>query len=254
MKTPTMRGGSVSKWSTIGGDLVAARATLVVVAILVLIQTTLEMVGGSEGRPDLYIKFGLSREGLADGYFWEPFSYGLIHGNWVHLMINAFGLLAIGPRIERIGGGRLLLILLVMGCLAGGLLHLLLGGGEEVRMLVGISGGVVALLLWLTGVSPGSRMWPLAVSGKNLGIGILLASAILALLNPGLGIPVLSDWGRGLGRYADGSVSHACHLGGALVGWGLARWTLRPRVTLAKLQKERARRETADRPDQRVTR
>ena len=34
----------------------------------------------------------------------------------------------------------------------------------------------------------------------------------------------------------------------ALVGWGLARWTLRPRVTLEKLQKERARREAADGP------
>jgi membrane associated rhomboid family serine protease len=244
----------MSKWSTMGSDLAAARATLVAVAVLVLIQTALEMAGGFSGRPDLYVKFGLSRQGLTDGLFWQPFSYALIHGNWVHLMINAFGLLAIGPRIERIGGRRLFLILLIVGWLAGGLVHLLLGGGGVMTPLVGISGGVVALLLWLTGVSPGSRMWPLAVSGKNLGIGILLASAVLAVLNPSLGIPVLSDWGKLLGRYVDGSVSHACHLGGALVGWGLARWTLRPRVTLAKLQKERARREAAEGPDQGVTR
>jgi membrane associated rhomboid family serine protease len=115
------------------------------------------LAGGFSENRELYGKLGLSRHGLVDGCFWQPFSYALIHGNWVHFMINAFGLLAIGPRIERIGGGRLLLILLSMGWLAGGLLHLLLNGGGAMVPLVGISGGVVALLLWLTGVSPGSR-------------------------------------------------------------------------------------------------
>ena len=66
---------------------------------------------------------------FANGAFWQPFSYALIHGNWVHLMINGFGLLAIGPRIERIGGGRLLLALLVSGWLMGGLFQLTLSGG-----------------------------------------------------------------------------------------------------------------------------
>jgi membrane associated rhomboid family serine protease len=254
MKTPTMSGGSVSKWSDMGGDLLAARATLIVVFLLVLIQAIVEREGGFEGRPELFERLGLSRQGLAKGDFWQPFSYAPIHGNWVHLMINVFGLLAIGPRIERIGGARLFLVLLVGGWLTGGLFHLLLSGGAGMVLLVGISGGVVALLLWLTGVSPGSRMWPLAVTGRNLGIGILIASAALALVNPELGVPYLSDWGLRLGKYADGGVSHACHLGGAIFGWALARWTLRPRINLAKLQKERARREAADGPDRKVVR
>jgi membrane associated rhomboid family serine protease len=139
-------------------------------------------------------------------------------------------------------------VLLLGGWLSGGLFHLMLCGKGTADPLVGISGGVAALLLWLTGVSPGSRMWPLAVSGRNLGIGVLLASGILALMNPKLGIPYLSHWGAMLGRFADEQVSHACHFGGAIVGWAAARWALRPRVTLAKLQKERARREAADGP------
>lgn len=231
MQTPTMRGGAVSKWGTIAADLVAARLTLSVVGLLVVIQLVLEMLGGFDANRGLFGQIGLSRQGLVEGGYWQPLSYALIHGNWVHVMINAFGLLAIGPRIERIGGGRLLLILLVAGWLLGGLVHLLLSGVSEMVPLVGISGGVTALLLWLTGVSPGSRMWPLAVSGKNLGIGILLASAFLTLVNPNLGIPYLSDWGRSLGKYADGSVSHACHLGGAIAGWVLAKWTLRLRLS-----------------------
>ena len=236
------------------GDLLAARTTLVVALVLTLIQVAVEASGGFSGHPELFGSLGLSRQGMEKGDFWQPFSYALIHGSWVHLMINAFGLLAIGPRIERIGGGRLLIVLLVAGWLAGGLFHLLLNSGGEWIPLVGISGGVASLPLWITGVSPGSRMWPLGISGKNLGLGILIASGVLALMNPSLGIPLLSKWGSALGKYADGSVSHACHLGGGLVGWGLARWTLRPRVTLEKLQKERARREAADGPNRSLTR
>ncbi|MGB6219799.1 MAG: rhomboid family intramembrane serine protease [Haloferula sp.] len=249
-----MRGGSASKWGVLGRDILEARTTLLVVLILVVIQFLLERVGGSRDWPEIFLVVGLSRQGLLEGLVWQPFSYAWIHGNWVHLMINAFGLLAIGPRIERIGGGRLVLMILVGGLLAGGLVHLLIGGEVGLTPLVGMSGGVTAMLLWLTGVSPGSKMWPLPVSGKNLGIGLLLASAILALMNPSLGIPYLSGVGRMLGGYADGSVSHACHLGGGLLGWGMARWTLRPRVTLATLQKERARRESAGGPDERLMR
>lgn len=252
--SPTMRGGSESKWSTMGKDLIAARVTLLVVGLLVLIQLAIESAGGFADNRELFGKLGLSRQGISSGAFWQPVTYALIHGDWVHLMINAFGLLAIGPRIERIGGWRLLLVLLVSGWLMGGLFHLILSGGGALVPLVGISGGVAAILLWLTGVSPGSRMWPLPVSGKNLSIGIILASGLLALMNPNLGIPVLSGWGVALGEYAGGGVSHACHLGGGLLGWALARWALRPRVTLAKLQKERARREAADGPDRELTR
>jgi len=244
----------MSKWSTMGTDLIAARVTLCVVGLLVLIQFAIESVGGFVENRELCGKLGLSRQGLASGALWQPFTHALIHGNWVHLIINAFGLLAIGPRIERIGGGRLLLGLLASGWLMGGLFQLILSGGPELIPLVGISGGVAAGLLWLTGVSPGSRMWPLPVSGRNLGIGVMLASGFLALMNPVLGIPVLSEWGAAVGKYADGGVSHACHFGGGLLGWGMARWALRPRVSLAKLQKERARREAADGPNRRLTR
>lgn len=254
MQAPTMQGGFASKWGIMARDVLAARVTLLVVLLLVVIQFLLEWLGGVRDWPQIFLVVGLSRQGLLEGLIWQPVSYGWIHANWLHLMINAFGLLAIGPRIERIGGGRLLLLILMGGALAGGLVHLLLGGELGLRPLVGMSGGVTAMLLWLTGVSPGSKMWPLPISGKNLGIGLLLASAILAILNPALEIPYLSKVGGMLGSYVDGSVSHACHLGGGLLGWGMARWILRPRVTLATLQKERARRESADGPDERLMR
>ena len=79
----------------------------------------------------------------------------------------------------------------------------------------------------------------------GLGLGLILGSAILAALHPGLGIPVLAQIG-GLVEARIGpitSIGHACHLGGGIAGWLAGRWVLRPRVTLAQLQRQRAARE-----------
>jgi membrane associated rhomboid family serine protease len=109
-----------------------------------------------------------------------------------------------------------------------------------------MSGGCLALLLLLTTLSPQSRMMPLPVSGRSLGFGILLAALLLALVNPHLGAPGFSEIGRAMERQGLGSwflMGHACHFGGGLAGWIYGRWILRPRVTLASLRRDRARRE-----------
>ena len=66
-------------------------------------------------------------------------------------------------------------------------------GGEDAPLLVGLSGGCMGLLLLLTTLSPQSRMMPLPVSGKSLGLGILMAELVLALADPALGVPGFSD-------------------------------------------------------------
>lgn len=237
--------GRVPDWRLLGSDLLAARATLGLVGGLLAIQIGLGLSGGVEGVPEVYRALGLSRAGLGGGGFWQPFSHGMIHANWTHLGMNGLALLALGPRIERIGGFALWWRLMLAGLLCGAGMHLLAEGAED-RPLVGSSGAVMAALLWLTGVSPGSRLWPLPISGKSLGLGVLIASAWFTLIQPDLGLPVFGEWGRALGERAGAvvfGVSHACHLGGALAGWLGALWTLRPRVTLARLQAERRRRE-----------
>lgn len=245
MQLPRGMRGHGPNWKDVGRDLAAARGTLALVGVLVVIQIFLAAFGGVDRVPHLYRDLGLSRDGLAHGRVWQLVTHGLIHANGLHMGLNALALLLVGPRLERIGGLRLWCWLVLGGLLAGGALHLLAGGAED-RPLVGASGCVFAALLWLTSVSPGSRMWPVPVSGKSLGWGILLASGGLMLINPGLGVPVLSDWGRSLASRLGESlfdVSHACHFGGAMAGWIVACWTLRPSVTLAKLQRDRRRRE-----------
>ena len=74
----------------------------------------------------------------------------------------------------------------------------------------------------------------------------VLAALLLALMNPDLNLPWVSDGGRWLTRRGYGDLfqmGHACHFGGALAGWIYGRWILRPRVTIESLRRDRARRE-----------
>ncbi len=217
-------------------------------AIVVLgIQALVVGVGGHDLPParGWFETFGLSRSGFLSGNVWQIGSYGWLHGGWWHAGINVGMLLLIGSRIEHMVGRRTMLLTVLAGVVGGGVAHLLLGNG----LLVGISGGCMALLILLTTLSPESRMAPLPVSGRSLGLGILFAAGILALVNPAAGIPGFRDvgqWAVTRGWAVWFQMGHACHLGGGLAGWMVGRWWLRPRVTLKSLRRNRQRREAGE--------
>ena len=222
--------------------LLRAPASLACCVLVLGIHLWAVKAGGTELPGAWYDTFGLSRSGFLAGKLWQVASYGLLHGSWWHVGLNALFVLAIGPRIEGIIGSPAMVRVMLAGVLAGGLCHLLLGSG----LLVGLSGGCVALLLLLTTLSPQSRMFPLPVSGKSLGLGIMAAELLLALADPALDLPVVSVAGRWLCGHGMGAwfhVGHACHFGGGLAGWLYGRWLLRSRVTLDQLRRDRARRE-----------
>lgn len=207
-----------------------------------VIQTLVANAGGPELLIGWFTTFGLSRSGFLSGKIWQIATYGLLHGTWWHAGLNALCVLLIGSRIEHVAGHRTMLWTTLAGIVGGGLCHLLASTG----LLVGLSGGCVALLLLLTTLSPQSRMMPLPVSGRSLGLGILLASLILTLIHPALELPgaaCVGHWlvNHGLNRWLQ--VGHACHFGGGLVGWLYGRWLLRSPITLAHLRRDRARRE-----------
>jgi membrane associated rhomboid family serine protease len=211
------------------------------VVVILAIQLGVAIGGGPENLRPWFENLGLSREGVFTGKIWQLFTYSLLHGGWLHVGLNALFVLVIGSRIEVMTGRLPMMGVTAAGVLGGGLCHLLLGSG----LLVGLSGGCLALLLLLTTLSPESRMFPLMISGKSLGLGILLAELILSLINPALGLPGFSRIGRMLVDQGMGTwfvLGHACHLGGGLAGWLYGRWILRPRVTLDRLRRDRERR------------
>ncbi len=211
-------------------------------ALILGIHFCFAQQGGVAGSLWWYETFGLRRTDFLSGKLWQIGSYGLLHGDVWHVGMNGLLVLMIGARIEHMAGSAVMLRVTVAGVLSGGLFHLLLGHG----LLIGMSGGCMALLLMLATLSPQSRMMPLPLSAKNLGVGILLAALILALINPALNFPVFSQAGRAVESYGLGAwfqIGHACHFGGALAGLLYGRWILRPRITLESLRRERARRE-----------
>lgn len=227
--------GRRQRWAWALGDLAAARLSLALAALLVVIGLIVRPSDELGSGEWIYRTFGLSREGIAEGALWQLASHALIHGGMIHVSVNALMLALAGSRVEKIGGAWTLAKVFGTGVLLGGVFHLLLPDGRQESLLVGASGGISALVLWLTTLSPQSKMWPVPVSAKNLGIGLLVAAGMLAVAAPWMpGGPL--------------RIGHACHFGGALGGWLMARHLLRPRVTLAALRKERARRESAGGP------
>lgn len=224
-------------------DIFHAPASWAWALAVIIIHLIVESCGGTAALGWWFQNFGLSREGFLAGKIWQLMSHGLLHGGWVHAALNALMVLLVGSRIEQVAGASAMVKCTATGILAGGLCHLLLGTG----LLVGLSGGCFALLLFLITLSPQSRMFPLPLSGRSLGGGILLSALLLALFNPAAGVPGFSTVGRWLADHGMSSwfeIGHACHFGGGIAGWIHGRWMLRPRVTLARLRSDRARRES----------
>lgn len=213
-----------------------------IAAIIVGIQLCVVLLGGPEMLRRWYEEFGLSRGGFLSGKLWQLVSYSLLHGGMTHVLLNGLFVLLIGSRIEHVAGRAAVGKVVLAGIILGGVFHLLLGAG----LLVGMSGGCLALLMLLVTLSPGSRMYPLPMSGRNLGIGIMVAELILTLVDPTggvIGFSRIGEWLAANGLGACFRMGHACHLGGGLAGWLCGRWLLRPRVNLAQLRHERNRRE-----------
>lgn len=229
-----------------------APASWTFAGLVLVIQAVVTLAGGQDRQPawGWFETLGLTREGFLAGEIWRIFSYGLLHGGWLHAAVNAVFILLVGARIEHMAGRAVLMKALVAGVLGGGAGHLLLApGGPDAALLVGLSGACMALLLLLTTLSPQSRMMPLPVTGRSLGLGILIAALVLALMDPAMDMPVLSGAGRVLvanGMASWFQIGHACHFGGGVAGWLLGRWLLRPRVTLKSLRRDRERREAGE--------
>ncbi len=233
-------------------QIVRSPACWAVVAVTGGIHLAIEWLGGpGQARVSAwFLEFGLSRGGILGGAIWSLLTYGLLHGSWWHWLTNAIFLLFIGSRIEFVAGRAVFWRALLFGVLGGALAHLLLvPENGSTQVLIGLSGGCMALLLVMTTLSPESRMMPLPVSARSLGLGIIFASLLLTLMNLTLSLEEFSDLGKSFTARGWGDLfkmGHACHLGGALAGWLYGRWLLRPRITLKRLHSARSRREASE--------
>ncbi len=229
-------------------ELMRARWSWGAVLLLLAIQAWVEMRGGYLAVADLYERWGLSPDAWRQGHYVSLITYAFLHDSFTHVICNGLMLLFLGARLESWLGGKRLLWLWLGGILAGGCIHLWMSGSSE-AVLVGASGAAMALLLCFTTLSPQSRFFLLPLSAGNVGLGVLISSLILMLLDPHAPIALFAGWGKAItARLGDDMfrIGHACHFGGALFGYLFAKWMLRRPVTLEELRENRRRRENAE--------
>jgi len=148
--------------------LIAMNA-VIFIAVLVLTRDPGALTGSVT---DAHLRFGLSRDVLAQQIFWqsadgvfitEPDEWyrlvtsGFMHFGLIHIAFNMYFLYALGQMLEP-ALGRVRFVLLYLASLLGGSLGVLLIGGLGIT--AGASGAVFGLLgaatigLWRRGINP----------------------------------------------------------------------------------------------------
>jgi len=187
-------------------------------------------VGGEVAVDRIYREGGLMWAGVTSGKVWQFFTHAWLHGGWGHLMANAFLFYYAAARLSHVLSNQRITVLFLLTSLAAGIAQVLsqaifptLQGG----ILVGASGGIMGMLLGFFAISPDSRMLFLPVSARNIAKGFLISSAFFSLINPALGLPLMSTVGIWLGGLLGEEVflwAHLAHFVGGLLGWTCIGW------------------------------
>ena len=131
---------------------------LVLVAILTGIHLFREYVLSGAGDRELLLSFAFfpvrfDAEIMARfsdvfpdtlvGAYGTFITYGLLHGDWIHLIVNGFWLLIFGSALARRFGTMRFLLITLLGTVAGAAVHLLTNFGSSVPV-VGASAAISA--------------------------------------------------------------------------------------------------------------
>jgi len=200
--------------------------------------------------------FGPAEPGTPGFEPWQLLTYGFIHGGFLHLFVNLFGLAMFGGDVERAWGSRRFVAYYFVCVLAAGLTqeaYAWLAGAPGVSF--GASGGLFGVLLAFAVLFPQRRIVllvvPLAIMlfspypmvGAFGGVFALLVGAAVAyprrwILLPLVPVPMparlfvtlygLAELFLGVTGTQAG-VAHFAHLGGLLGGWLMIRYAKLPR-------------------------
>lgn len=134
---------------------------------------------------------------------WRLLTYGFCHASTGHLFGNMLGLYIFGRYVEPICGPREFLAFYLVGILLAGLTFIALDGTVGLSILVGASGGVIAVTILAAMHFPTVEILLMFVLPIQL--------RWLALMT------VVADLAGFMG--GQGGVAHSAHLGGAAFGF-----------------------------------
>ena len=205
-----MRYRSGSPWYSGGGILGFPPAISQIVLVNLIVFLMEPVVFGSMAPHGLAL---VPREALAKGMVWELFTYMFLHGGFMHLFFNMFGLLMFGPDLERWWGSRNFTKYYLITGVGAGVVQVLTaylfpGGGPYPAYLIptiGASGAIFGVLVAFGMAFPERTVLLfliVPVSARTMVIIFGLLELTMALQYQG---------GGGVARFA--------HLGGMLVGY-----------------------------------
>ena len=145
----------------------------------------------------LFSEFALSSFGMKALKIWELFTYMLLHGSFLHMLVNMWGLYLFGSIIApELGGSRFFALYVISG-VTGGLCWVLFNWNSFVPV-VGASGAVFGLLLATAMLYPNKEFillfFPFPIKTKTM----VVVYAIIEILSmPG-----------------GDNIAHLAHLGG----------------------------------------
>jgi len=149
---------------------------------------------------------------------WSFLTYGLLHADWGHLLVNAFWMAAFGsPLAWRFGPVRFLLFS-AAAVIAGALVHLFAYGGEEIPM-VGASAAVsahmagAARFLFIGNERARGSYWAPAATLRAVVTDSRTMTFLGVWIAINIAIGVFGSAGVGEGR-----IAWEAHLGGFAVG------------------------------------
>ncbi|TVP83295.1 MAG: rhomboid family intramembrane serine protease [Alkalicoccus sp.] len=122
-------------------------------------------------------------------------SYGFVHVDWNHIIVNMGLLLWIGIWVERLIGSKRYIVLVLSGILAGGITMLL-----RETAGIGFSAGAAALLFYYHFAFPTKKELPFNIPNVVLPVVLLIISVGA----------IIFGWLPSVGHYS--------HIAGALVG------------------------------------
>jgi rhomboid protease GluP len=149
----------------------------------------------TQGFGEFALKGGLFADDVLRGQWWRLFTYGFVHANFPHILINSIALFQAGDFVEYVYGSRRYAVIYVAALLGGGFAAYLTTIGT-VDLTLGASGAIM---------------------------GVFGAMAVLAFKLPPLRrelwrtalIPIVLTLGYGI--FTKG-ISNAAHIGGLITG------------------------------------
>jgi rhomboid protease GluP len=212
--------------------------SLIAVNVLVFIVMLANGAGFWEPTAQQVLKWGADYGPLTlNGQWWRIFASVFVHLGLMHIVLNMFVLLSIGPFMERLSGGTAYLLLYIVSGIGGAaaslIWHPFLVSCGASGAIFGLYGGLLAYLLRYRSTIPNESLTSLLKGatifiGYNLIYGLAKPEVDLAAHLGGLAagfvaglflIPSLGERSAGgnFGRYAVGALIGTAMLAATLV-------------------------------------